>query len=169
VRRTISLLLAPALLAASTAHAEPSLSASPVYVYQKGHQWCALSDLKTFKRNAEAASANAFDVDEGRVWLSGGKVTAVEEYRSDADLEWSTRVKYQLDERGKVTSAEATFQNDEGTRKAAFKVADGSYRLAQGPREAAGFKFRRAAALSSFPFAGLAQAFPKRAAKETCG
>lgn len=67
MRSAVALLVASSLLAASTSQAAPtSSSAHLVYVYQKGHEWCAALDLKTFKREAEAASANAFAVDEGK-------------------------------------------------------------------------------------------------------
>jgi hypothetical protein len=126
--------------------------------------------VATFKRRAGQASANQQDVDEGTLWLAKDTITAVDEYRTDADLEWSTLIKYRVDPGGRITSAEVSFRSDgTGDRKATFAVAKGAYRLIKGPLEASTFKFRRASTASSFPFASLARAFASPGTKESCG
>lgn len=171
MRPAIPMVLALAALAMTcTSHAAAADKGRPVYVYQKGRTWCALSDIAAFKREAQKASANQQDVDEGTVWFAGDRVTAVEEYRTDADAEWSTLIKYHVDLAGGITSVEGTFRSDDsGSRKVTFAVINGSYKLTHGSSEASTYKFRRASVLSSFPFARLAGSFARSTVKKSCG
>jgi hypothetical protein len=149
--------------------APPTDKVRPIYVFMDGHRWCGVSDVATFKRRAAQASADQQDVDQGTFWLSGDQVSTVEEYRTTADLEWSTLVKYHFDPDGNVASAEASFESDDaGKQEATFAVANGRYRSIKGSREASAFTFRRASTLASFPFADLVRDIVKSGGKERC-
>ncbi len=171
MRQLISLLIAAgtSIVPDSSRAGPPTVNAREIYVFMAGQRWCGASDVATFKRRADQASASQQDIDQGRFWLVGDRVTAVEEYRTTVDFEASTLIKYRVDPSGYVTSAEVLFRSDDtGEQKATFAVSRGQYRLIKGPREASAYKFRHASTLSSFPFAGLARDFAKSAAKESC-
>lgn len=128
-----------------------------MHFYLNGQKrWCAVRNSEVLEKLL--ASGEMFplgDNDQARVWISGGRPSRIEEFRSDEDLEWSATANYRLDAAGAVTNVTLVTRRDElGTRSYRFMVKRGVYR----PKPGAGLSpaiFRQAASLSDFPFRSL--------------
>jgi hypothetical protein len=168
----LSILSSVYLLQACLSGSSIAQGTSTIYAYLAADQkWCVTSDLKEFKAKVKSDAASQFEVDQAEIQLQGQSVTLIKEFRTDENAEWSTLISYSLSQIGDVKGADALFRNVSAKtdHKASFEIKEGRYIEATGATATA-FEFRKAASLSSFPFAGLIPTLQTgKGHKQICG
>ena len=130
-----------------------------VYLNNKGG-WCALRSRAEFVAEVNSNLAAAFESDQGQVWISKNKATRIEEFRMDAEGEWSLLSTYQIDAYGRVATVRAVLRDGEpqSDKVYNFKVSKGTY-VPKIPKYLPPNTFRAATKITSFPFSHLVELF----------
>ena len=130
-----------------------------VYLNDRGG-WCALRNRAAFVAEVNSDKAAAFESDQGQVWIAKNKPTHIEEFRMDAEGEWSLLATYTLDDKGYVAAARVVERSGEPPEDKAynFEVVNGTY-LPNVPKALSANMFRAATKLHVFPFSHLIDRF----------